>query len=131
MARKGILALPGTRDSYYSSVWLDDAAHAMVLALTEAPAGIYDIVDDEPLTRETLALALARSVSKRRLFLLPNNIMKLLVGAAGEMASRSQRVSNRRFQELTSWKPTVSDARQGWSLIAHPENNSEQLPVYA
>ncbi|HEY4386900.1 MAG TPA: NAD-dependent epimerase/dehydratase family protein [Ktedonobacteraceae bacterium] len=126
MAQKGFAVLPGASDAYLSYVWIDDAARAIVVALTEGvPAGVYDIVDDEPLTREAFMRALAQSVGKRRLFGIPNSIIKLLTGAAADMINRSQRVSNRRFQELTSWKPMVPNAREGWALIAQEEKEQE------
>jgi nucleoside-diphosphate-sugar epimerase len=118
LAQKGFAAFPGTGDAYLSYIWVEDAASAIVVALTEAPAGVYDIVDDEPLTRNALAAALAHSVGRRRLFRIPNGAMKLLTGAAADLLNRSQRVSNRRFMELIGWKPTVSNAQKGWELIA-------------
>lgn len=122
MAQKGLAMLPGPKEAYLSYVWLEDAARAIVIALNEAPAGIYDIVDDEPLTRAAFVSILAQSVGKKRLFTVPNTVMKLLAGDAAEMASRSQRVSNRRFQELTTWKPTVPNMQKGWLLIAQAEH---------
>lgn len=128
LARKGIAALPGVGDAYLSSVWIDDAARAIVIALAEAPAGVYDIVDDQPLTRDAMAAALAQSAGRHRLFRIPRKIMKLLTGSAADMVDRSQRVSNRRFQELTSWKPAVPDAYKGWELIAQAKGLSTSKP---
>ena len=131
LAQKGFAALPGSGDAYLSYIWAEDASRAIVVALDEAPAGIYDIVDDEPLTRDAFATALAHSVGRRRLFRIPNSVMKLLAGAAAEMASRSQRVSNRRFRELTTWKPTVPNVQKGWSLIAQAGDKLERMPTHA
>ncbi|QBD78129.1 NAD(P)-dependent oxidoreductase [Ktedonosporobacter rubrisoli] len=117
-AQKGLAVLPGARDAYLSYVWVEDAACAIVIALAEAPSGIYDIVDDEPLTRQAFADALANSVGKRRLFFIPNMLMKMMSGIAANLINRSQRVSNRRFKELTSWKPEFPNAREGWMRLA-------------
>jgi nucleoside-diphosphate-sugar epimerase len=117
MAQKGFAMMPGRGEAYLCSIWIEDAARAIVIALVEAPAGIYDIVDDEPLTRDAFATTLAQSVGKRRLFRIPNGILMLLVGALRGVATRSQRVSNRRFKELTSWRPTVPNMQKGWSMI--------------
>ncbi len=124
LAQRGFAALLGPGNAYLSSIWVEDAARAILIALNEAPAGVYDLVDDEPLTRDAFANALAQSVGKSRLFRIPHQVMKLLAGAAGEMASRSQRVSNRRFQELTSWRPAVPNAREGWAIIAQTVNGA-------
>lgn len=131
MAQKGFAALPGAGGAYLAYIWTEDAARAIVVALAEAPAGVYDIVDDEPFTRDAYVSALAQSVGKRRLFRLPNGVMKLLTGAAADMVNRSQRVSNRRFQEVTTWKPTVSNVQEGWSLIAQAQHRSEREPIRA
>jgi nucleoside-diphosphate-sugar epimerase len=131
MAQKGFAALPGPGDAYLSYIWAEDAARAIVVALDNVLAGVYDIVDDEPLTRDAFATALANSVGKRRLLRIPNGVMKLLTGAAADMVNRSQRVSNRRFKELTTWKPSVPDARQGWTLIAEAKKAPERTVSHA
>lgn len=118
MAQKGFAALLGPQNAYLSNIWVADAASAIQIALEKAPAGIYDVVDDEPCTRAEFASALAQSVGKRSLFHVPASVMRLLSGAAAEMASRSQRVSNRRFREVTGWQPTVPNVREGWKRIA-------------
>ncbi|WP_201363342.1 hypothetical protein [Dictyobacter formicarum] len=67
--------------------------------------------------------ALAQSVGKRRLFRIPNGVIKMLSGVAVDLIMRSQRVSNRRFREVTSWRPTVPNVQKGWTLIAQGSNN--------
>lgn len=131
MAQKGFAALPGLGDAYLAYIWTEDAARAIVIALGEVPAGIYDIVDNEPLTRDAFATALAQSVGKRRLLRIPNGVMKLLTGSAANMVNRSQRVSNRRFQELTTWKPAVPNAREGWTLIAQANTTKARKLLHA
>ncbi|GCE21520.1 NAD-dependent epimerase/dehydratase family protein [Dictyobacter kobayashii] len=125
MAQKGLAMLPGPRDAYLSYIWLEDAARAIVIALTEVPAGIYDIVDDEPATRDEFAAALAQSVGKKRLFRIPNGVIKMMSGIASDLITRSQRVSNRRFRELTTWKPGVPNIQKGWPLIAQASRSPE------
>ena len=78
IAQKGFSALPGAGDAYLSYVWTEDAARAIVIALSEAPTGIYDIADNEPLTRDTFVAVLAYSVGRRHLLRIPNGIMKPL-----------------------------------------------------
>ncbi len=118
MAQKGFAALLGPQNAYLSYIWVADAASAIQIALEKAPAGVYDVVDDEPCTRAEFAHALAQSVGKRSLFHVPAGVMRLLSGAAAEMASRSQRVSNRRFRAVTGWQPGVPNVRDGWQRIA-------------
>ena len=71
----------------FPNIWAEDAAQAIVIALKEASADVYDVVDDEPYTCDTFVRALAQSIGKRRLFRIPDGIMKIMPGAVGEMAS--------------------------------------------
>ena len=49
-ARRGILLDLGRPNGYLPAIDADDAASAVVAAL-DVPAGTYDVVDDEPVTR--------------------------------------------------------------------------------
>ena len=111
LARRGIAPFFGARDEYQSVVHLDDAASAVVAAL-QAPAGIYNIVDDEPLTKGESATVLARAVGRKRLRLPP----RAVIAASGTVTRSllgSQRVSNKRFRAATGWAPKYSSAREG------------------
>ncbi|HET8524447.1 MAG TPA: NAD(P)-dependent oxidoreductase [Thermomicrobiales bacterium] len=117
-ARKHIAAIFGPQDAYFSSIWVDDAAAAISTAMERAPSGVYDIVDDEPLTRREFNTAVAEAVGKKRLWQPPAFLARMFAGATlYEMLGRSQRVSNRRFKEATGWTPSVPNARIGWHLL--------------
>ena len=118
MARRGMAALLGRHDAYHPQIWVDDAAAAVVAALDRAPTGIYNVVDDEPLIRADVATAIAFAVGRRTLMIPPQIVVRLLFGRRAEPLMRSQRVSNRRFKEVTGWQPTVASAREGWGRIA-------------
>lgn len=122
-ARKGIGALPGARAGYLPQIWLQDAISALLLALTEpVPSGVYDIVDDEPVTRAQMFTLLAHAVGRKRLLVLPDLLMRLMTGAKYADISRSLRISNRLFKAVSSWQPTVPNARIGWDLMAQMQN---------
>jgi 2-alkyl-3-oxoalkanoate reductase len=122
-ARKGIGAFPGARSSYLPQIWLQDAITALLLALTEpVPSGVYDIVDDEPVTRAQMYTILAHAVGRKRLFVLPDLLMRLVTGAKYADTSRSLRISNRLFKAVSSWQPTIPNARIGWELMAQMQN---------
>jgi nucleoside-diphosphate-sugar epimerase len=57
--KRGWAPVFGASDAYFYSVSHDDAAAAVVAAL-DLPAGIYNVVDDEPLTRREYVDSLAR-----------------------------------------------------------------------
>jgi nucleoside-diphosphate-sugar epimerase len=114
-ARRRMFSMFGPKDAYLPPVTVDDCATAVVAALA-APAGIYNIVDDEPLTRRDYAAVLADAVGVKSLHFPP----KVVAKAGGEQAamlSRSQRVSNRRFEQATGWAPQYPSMRQGWRAI--------------
>jgi nucleoside-diphosphate-sugar epimerase len=118
MARYGIAMAFGRPEAYQPLIWVDDAALAVVDALSRASAGIYDVVDDDPLQRQELASALANAVDRRWLWRPPVFLFRLLVGKDLMFLTRSQRVSNRKFKAETGWSPTVNSARIGLRLSA-------------
>jgi nucleoside-diphosphate-sugar epimerase len=130
LARRGIAALVGSDEGYQPMIWVDDAATAVVAALS-APAGVYDVVDDEPLRRAELTAALAAAVGRRSLIRPPLAAARLLAGEPAVVLARSQRVSNRRFKEATGWAPTVPNARIGLAKLGEalpPESSAGGPP---
>ena len=99
-------------EGYRSSIHTEDAATAVVAALA-VPAGIYNVVDDEPVDRRAWAEAFAASLGVKP----PRFVAKLakpLMGRKAEMLLRSQRVSNRRFKEASGWAPRYPSVREGF-----------------
>ena len=91
----------------------------MVAALrATVPAGVYDVVDDEPLPRCSVAESLAAAVDRRHLWRVPAPLVRLMMPAVFGMLGLSLRVSNRRFNEASGWSPTVPDARAGLRRLA-------------
>ncbi|HUQ20875.1 MAG TPA: NAD(P)-dependent oxidoreductase, partial [Gemmatimonadaceae bacterium] len=68
--RKGIAPALGHPDGYMSSIWLDDAASAVVASL-RVPAGAYNVTDDEPVTRRAAFDALAATIGVKAPKMLP------------------------------------------------------------
>jgi hypothetical protein len=69
--------------------------------MERAPAGVYDAVDDEPLTRGDMARTIGLAVG-HRLVRLPWTAARLIGGDTAATLGRSQRVSNRRLREAAS-----------------------------
>jgi nucleoside-diphosphate-sugar epimerase len=127
-ARRGIAAFPGRSEAYLPQIWVQDAASAVVAALTgQIPSGIYDVVDDEPLTRGELFAVMAQAVGRKRLLHLPTPVMRMLTGVVYDVMSRSLRVSNRRFKEASGWQPEVPNARVGWACLAKEGKAAELI----
>ena len=115
-ARRGWLPLFGAPDAYVAMVTHDDAARAVVAAL-DAPPGVYNVVDDDPLTRRELARVLGGALGVRTPR-LPPRWLAALGGSLGETIARSQRLSNRALREATGWRPQVPSGREGWRAAA-------------
>jgi nucleoside-diphosphate-sugar epimerase len=112
MARRHVVPLVGSRDSYLSSIHTTDGGTAVVAAL-RAPAGIYNVVDDEPLTKHDYATALATAADARPWVRGPGRLA-FLVGDRMASLTRSMRVSNERFRKASGWRPRYPSAREGW-----------------
>ncbi len=118
-ARWGIAAFPpGALDAYLPQIWVPDAASAIVAAVTQpVPSGVYDIVDDEPLTHREVFAAMAQAVGRKHLWQPPTVLMRVMTGVVYDIISRSLRISNRRFKAVSKWNPSVPNARIGWSRL--------------
>ena len=116
MARAGWLPLLGRPDAYFPMVTHDDAAAAVVAAV-DAPAGTYNVVDDQPLTHRAIADALGRILGTRPPRLLPAWVAKL-GGSLGETLARSLRVSNAKLRGATGWTPSVPNVEDGLRRVA-------------
>lgn len=115
--RWGLAPIPGPPHAFISSVSHDDAATAVVAALSLA-AGAYNVCDDEPVTRRVYfdALAAALHVEPPR---LPPVWATGLFGSAGEMLARSQRISNRKLREAVGFRPRYYSVREGWRSLTN------------
>jgi nucleoside-diphosphate-sugar epimerase len=122
-ARIGLGTTPGPRDGYLSSVWTDDAAAAVLAAATQAPPGIYNVVDDEPVTREEFDGVLAAAVGRRRLRPMPELLVRLS-GDKLDHVTRSHRVSNHALRTATTWAPSYPSIRAGLPLVARAAGKS-------
>jgi 2-alkyl-3-oxoalkanoate reductase len=109
--KKGWSPLPGDGSAYWSSVAHVDAASATVAAL-DVPAGVYNVCDDEPLTRREWVnvAAVAAGVAPPRL--LPH-LLATLGGKSVELLSRSQRMTNAKLKAASKWAPKWRSARDG------------------
>jgi nucleoside-diphosphate-sugar epimerase len=114
-ARRGVAAALGDRHNYASSIHTADAAEALAAALDVA-AGVYNVVDDEPVIWEDYFAALAAALGKRRLRFPPPIVAKA-AGRGTAALARSQRISNRKFREASGWAPRYRSVREGWPAV--------------
>ncbi len=112
--RLGFYLDAGSPEGYLPRIHLDDAANAVSLAL-KAPAGVWNVSEDEPATRrqssEALSLVLGRKLSQ------PSPWTASLLQAPAAPC-RSLRVSNHKFKEATGWNPLYPSMTVGWKAVA-------------
>jgi nucleoside-diphosphate-sugar epimerase len=112
LARRHIGFLPGRPDGYLSSIHLTDAAHAVAAALT-CPPGIYNIVDDHPVTKRDHVRACATAAGVRPWLAAPGRL-GLLLGDRLTSLTRSLRVTNARFKTAAQWQPAYPSVHDGY-----------------
>jgi nucleoside-diphosphate-sugar epimerase len=109
-ARRGLGALPGAPDAWASSIHTDDAGAAVAAAM-RVPAGVYNVADDEPVTRAEYSRVIAEALGRRVRHV--GGVVSRLGGSKTEAISRSQRISNRRLRDASGWSPMFPSVREG------------------
>lgn len=117
MARWRLSTVPGPGPAFQSSLYTEDVGPAVVAAL-DAPTGVYNVVDDEPLRRRDYLDAFSTAFELPHLRLTPPWLLRLVGGRSAAVLLASQRVSNRRFRTATGWSPSQPSARDGWAAVA-------------
>ena len=110
--RRGLAPTLGRADDFVPSIHHDDAASAVVAALG-LPAGIYNVVDDEPMRRRAFFDALAEALGVGPPRLLPAWLVPF-TGSVGKTLARSLRISNGKLRQASGWAPRYPSAREGW-----------------
>jgi nucleoside-diphosphate-sugar epimerase len=110
LARRHVGTALGPPDAYISTLHLADAGSAVVTALT-APAGTYNVVDDEPVTMREQARIVGEAVGARPWLMVPGRLARIAGGHVGGLA-RSRRVSNAKLRSL-GWAPRYPSLREG------------------
>jgi nucleoside-diphosphate-sugar epimerase len=116
LARRHISIMMGSPNTFVSSIHVADAGAAVAAALT-VPAGTYNVVDNEPLTKRQYADALSSAAGKVAWLRVPGRAA-LLLGNRSTSLTRSLRVSNARFRTASGWTPMYPSAREGWIATA-------------
>jgi nucleoside-diphosphate-sugar epimerase len=123
LARWRVAMLAGNPGGYVSSIHTDDVAGAAVAAL-DAPAGVYNAVENDPVTRREYLDAFSAAFGLAKLRPMPTWLVRLGGGSGAEAVIRSQRVSNRKLRESTGWSPRYPSVREGWPAVAAARETS-------
>jgi nucleoside-diphosphate-sugar epimerase len=116
LARRHVATMIGPPGGYVSSIHVADGGSAVAAALA-APAGVWNVVDDVPLTKREFADALGAAVGRTPWLRVPGRTA-LVLGHRTTSLTRSLRVSNRRFRAATGWAPRYPSAREGLAATA-------------
>lgn len=136
--KKGFFPIIGRGDNYSNLTHLADAATAIVktVAAHQAIHGqTFNVVDDEPVTYQTLMTFIASQLGARPPIHLPVWVSKLAVGAhLVENLTTSVRCRNQKFKAATEWQPTYATYRQGmiaaidaWQRQVNPTQQHTRL----
>ena len=117
MARRRMAPVVGHADGYMSNIHTDDAG-AAILAALEAPAGVWNVVEDRPVTRREYTDALTGAFGLKPARIAPVVLTRVVGGPGVPIMARSQRVSNGRFRDATGWAPRFPDVVAGWKAVA-------------
>jgi 2-alkyl-3-oxoalkanoate reductase len=112
---RGFSPALGGADGYMSSLWTDDAASAVLAALS-VPAGVYNVTDDVPMPRREVFDLLADALGVKHPRMLPRWAAALM-GSVADAVGRSHRISNAKFRHASNWVPRIPSVREGWKLL--------------
>ena len=113
LVRKRINPFVGAPEAYTSFIHADDAGSAVAAALT-VPSGIYNVADDEPLTRAEAGVAVAEALGVKPPKSVPGPVRAVLP-RSGKLLMKSLRISNRRFKDASGWAPSHPSIRGSWA----------------
>ncbi|MCB0963020.1 MAG: NAD(P)-dependent oxidoreductase [Acidimicrobiales bacterium] len=116
LASRHVCVQMGGPGGYVSSIHIRDGGRAVAAGL-DVPAGVYNVVDDEPLTKAEYAEALASATGTRCWLRVPGRFARLL-GHRTTSLTRSVRVSNEKLRRATNWRPEFASAREGLTQSA-------------
>lgn len=118
--RLRLLPVPSGGTGYTGFIHIDDAAAATVAALENGRAGhAYNIVDDEPVTWDTMFDAMAAAIRAHRPRRVSPRLLRLGTPlTAAQMLDLSIRVSNAKAKSELGWKPALPTYREGVRTLA-------------
>lgn len=116
--RRRQLPIIGPGDNLLAPIHADDAAGAFVTAALRGRAGLWHVVDDEPVTLARLLREFAERLGAPPPRRVPRWLARLLAGPlAVETVSTSMNTSNARFKRETGWQPAYPTYREGLASV--------------
>jgi nucleoside-diphosphate-sugar epimerase len=114
LARKRLNPFVGPPDSYASLIHAEDAGSSVAAALG-VPSGIYNVAEDEPLTRAEAGRVVAEALGVKPPHALPK-AARAASPKSAKLLMKSLRVSNARFKAASGWSPSHPSIRGAWPV---------------
>jgi nucleoside-diphosphate-sugar epimerase len=116
LVRKRRLPVIGDGGGVWSFIHVDDLAEATIAAIEHGnPGGIYNVVDDEPVTAVTWVPGLAKAVGAKPPRHVPTWLGKLAAGEVGvSMMTQIRGTSNAKAKQELGWRPGYGSWRDGF-----------------
>jgi nucleoside-diphosphate-sugar epimerase len=116
LIRKRQLPIVGGGTGVWSFIHIEDAAAATVAAVEGGPAGIYNVVDDEPAPVSEWAPVLAAAVGAKRPLRVPRWVGRLAAGDWATVAMTELRgAANGKAKHELGWLLRYPSWRQGFA----------------
>ncbi len=103
---------PGT--GLFSFIHVDDVATATLAAITTEAAGVFNVVDDEPVQQREWVPAYAEAIGAKKPRHVPLWLAKLIAGPIALNAVELRGASNARAKRELGWEPRYRSWRQGF-----------------
>lgn len=105
----------GNGAGVWSWIHIDDVACATQAAIERGPAGLYNVVDDDPAEVSTWLPYLAQAVGARPPFHLPAWLARFAIGGAGvSIMTKVRGSSNAKAKRVLGWRPMYASWREGF-----------------
>jgi nucleoside-diphosphate-sugar epimerase len=109
----------GPGDAIWAVLHADDAASAFFAAAKAFQAGLWHVVDDQPVKVEEFIMEFARQLGAPAPFHVPVWVAKLMVGSATvRHFTVSTRTSNEKFRKDFGWMPRYPSYKEGLQQVA-------------
>jgi nucleoside-diphosphate-sugar epimerase len=127
--RRRQFPIVGDGAGVWSFIHIADAANAARIAIERGPAGIYNIVDDEPAEVSVWLPDLAAALGAKPPRHVPTWLGRLLIGDTGiSMMTQMRGSSNARAKRVLNWLPLYATWRDGFRRGFAPESGKVQYP---
>ncbi|HEY8523897.1 MAG TPA: NAD(P)-dependent oxidoreductase [Acidimicrobiales bacterium] len=116
LIRKRRFPIIGDGSGVWSFIHVEDAASATAAAVERGPAGVYNVVDDEPAPVRAWLPYLAEQLGAKKPMRVPRVLGRLLAGEAPVLQMTEVRgASNAKARRELGWEPRWSSWRTGFA----------------